>query len=106
MLGAMVLIRDGEDFLELAVTERGAAGSPDAGDTRFAVRVRVIGKDTVFTGETWCWVGRRVRSAFAQRLRELEERRQGSAALESMSLGELKLEVRSTDRAGHVAAFG
>jgi hypothetical protein len=104
--GVPVLIRDGEDFLELAVTDRGAAGSPDVGDTRFAVRVRVTSKDTVFTGETWCWVERRVLSAFAQQLRELEERRQGPAALESMSPGELKLEVRSTDRAGHVAAFG
>jgi len=101
-----MLVRDGEDFLGLTVTDRGAAGTPGAGDIRFAVRVRVAGKDTVFTGETWCWVEGRVLAAFADQLRALEELRQGAAALESMSPGELRLEVRSTDRAGHMAAFG
>jgi hypothetical protein len=101
-----MLVRDGEDFLELAVTDRGAPGAPDAGDTRFVVRVRVTSKDTVFTAETWCWAELRALAAFAGQLRALEERRQGVAVLESMSPGELRLEIRSTDRAGHVAATG
>jgi hypothetical protein len=100
-----VLVRDGDDYLELAVTERSTVVH-DAGDTRFAVRVRVSASGTVFTAETWCWVELRVLAAFAEQLQTLEERRQGSAFLESMSPGELRLEVRSTDRAGHLAAVG
>ena len=98
-------MRDGEDYLELAVTDR-LTVIHDAGDTRFAVRVRVSAHDTVFTAETWCWVQLHVLSTFAEQLRVLEERRQGSAAMESMSPGELQLEIRSTDRAGHMAAVG
>jgi hypothetical protein len=100
-----VLVRDGDDYLELAVAERGATVH-DAGDTRFAVRVRVSGLHTALSAESLCWVELRVLAAFAEALRALEERRQGSAALESMSPGELQLEVRSTDRAGHMAAVG
>jgi hypothetical protein len=100
-----VLVRAGEDYLELAVTDR-STGVDDAGDTRFAVRVRVSAHDTVFSAQTWCWVGLSVLAAFAEQLRALEERRQGSAALESLSPGEFRLEVRSTDRAGHVAVIG
>jgi hypothetical protein len=29
----IMLVRDGDDFLELTVADRGAAGTPDAGDT-------------------------------------------------------------------------
>ncbi len=100
-----MLVRDGEDYLELAVAERGATVH-DAGDTRFAVRVRVSGMCTVLTAESLCWVDLVALATFAGQLRVLEERRQGSAALESMSPGELRLEVRSTDRAGHMAAVG
>jgi len=101
-----MLVRDGEDFLELDATEQVPAELPSTGDTRFAVRVRVSGKNIVFTAETWAWVDARVLAAFSSQLRELEARRQGSATLESMSWDELKLEVCSTDRAGHVAACG
>jgi hypothetical protein len=100
-----VLVRDGDDYLELTVAER-LTGAHAAGDTRFAVRVRVSGLHTAFTAESLCWVDLRALAAFVEQLRALEERRQGSAALESMSPGELQLEVRSTDRAGHVAAVG
>jgi hypothetical protein len=100
-----VLVRDGEDYLEVTVTER-LTGAYDAGDTQLAVRVRVSGTQTVLAAESQCWVELRALAAFAGQLRALEERRQGSAVLESMSPGELRLEIRTTDRAGHVAAVG
>jgi len=49
------MIRDGEDFLELKVTDRGA-DLQSVGDARFSLRVQVSSKDTVFSAETWCWV--------------------------------------------------
>jgi len=100
-----VLVRDGDDYLELTVAKRSTVVH-DAGDSQFAVRVRVSGLHTVLTAESLCWVDLRALAAFADQLRVLEERRQGSAALESMSPGELRLEVRTTDRDGHVAAVG
>lgn len=100
-----MLVRDGDDYLELNVAERGSTVH-DAGDTRFTVRVRVSGLHTVLSAESSSWVDFRVLAVFAEQLRVLEERRQGSAALESMSPGELRLEVRSTDSAGHMAAVG
>jgi len=100
-----VFVRAGEDYLEVTVAERSTVVHC-AGDTRFAVRVRVSGMNTVFTGEALCWVDLRALAAFAGQLRALEARRQGSAALESMSPGEFRLEIRSIDRAGHVAAVG
>ncbi|MDB5307173.1 MAG: hypothetical protein JWO38_1375 [Gemmataceae bacterium] len=101
-----MIVRDGEDFLELEVTERVPEGVPCAGDIRFAVRVRITSKDTVFSAETWAWVEAPVMTTFAEQIRTLEKQRQGSAALESMSPGELRLDVRGYDRAGHIAAVG
>jgi len=100
-----MLLRNGEDFLELTVTERGS-GPERPGDTEFAVRVRVSSMDNLFVGQTRCWIDVERLAAFAQELRLLEERRQGSAAVESMSSEELRLEICSTDRAGHMAARG
>ena len=100
-----MLVRDSDDYLELTVAER-CTIVHGLGDTQFTVRVRVSSLFAAFTAEALCWVDLRALVAFAEQLRVLEERRQGSAALESMSPGELRLEVRSTDRAGHVAAVG
>jgi hypothetical protein len=98
-------LRDGEDYLEVTVAERSTVVL-DAGDTRFTVRVRISGLNVVLTAETLCWVALPALATFAEQLRVLEERRQGSAVLESMSPNELRLEIRITDRAGHVAAVG
>jgi hypothetical protein len=100
-----VLVWDGEDYLEVTVGERSTAVH-DAGDTRFAVRVRVSALSAVLTAEAMCWVALPALIRFAEQLRVLEERRQGSATLESMSPNELRLEIRITDKAGHVAVAG
>jgi hypothetical protein len=99
-------IRDGESYIELEVTERMPAGTPGAGDSRFTVRVRMTGGETSFRAESWAWVERGVLAEFARQLRQLEDLRQGSASLESMSPGELELDIRSLDPAGHMGVFG
>ena len=96
-----MLLRDGEDYLELTPTP-----DPEAGGIRAEVRIRVRGMNTLFTAETSCWIDSRAMAEFADQLRVLEKRRKGVAALKSMSPGELLLEIRSTDRSGHMAAFG
>lgn len=87
------------DFLELT-------GVRSAGDLEFAVRVHVATFRGVFHGETTCWVELTALVAFTEELRRLELQRIGSAKLESMSPGELLLEIRVVDRAGHVSAVG
>lgn len=101
----LVLVRDGEDYLELAIAER-CRVVHGLGDTRFVVRVRVGGLSAAFTAEALCWVDLSALAAFAEQLRVLEEQRQGSATLESMSPGEFQVEVRNIARAGHMAAVG
>jgi hypothetical protein len=100
-----MLVRDGNDFLEVIVADRCTVVHA-VGDTQFTVRVQVSNLNTVFAVESLCWVSLPELVAFAEQLRVLEERRQGSAVLGSMSPGELRLEIRTTDRAGHVAVVG
>lgn len=100
-----VLTRDGDDFVEVTVADRCSVVHA-AGDIQFSVQVRVSGMNTIFTTESLCWVELRALVAFAEQLRVFAERRQGSAVLESMSPGELRMEVCTTDRAGPVAVIG
>ena len=101
-----MVINDQDGCIELEMTEQIPLDSQGAGDTRFIVRVRFRSHETVFSAETWAWVEAPVLAAFASQLRALEEKRQGSAVMESMSPGELRLEIRIYDGAGHVGAFG
>jgi hypothetical protein len=87
---------DNGDFLEI---ERAAS---DVDDLRLLVRVQFHG----FSAEIDTWVLRAEWLGFAQDLGVLEERRQGSAKLESISPGELSITIRSTDHAGHMGVEG
>ena len=102
-----MLLRDEESYLELKVTEQLPPGTQRAGDTRFVVRVRMAGGDTAFSAESWAWVDGKALAGFAQDLRRLESARQGpSGFLSAMSPDEFRMEIRSTDHAGHVGVFG
>jgi hypothetical protein len=59
-----------------------------------------------FTGRIDTWIMRREWLDFCDQLRVLEERRQGTASVESVSPKELRVTARSTDRAGHMAIEG
>ena len=98
----MVVIREGSDSIEVIATERVSNHLPSAGDTRFEVAVRSRG----FTGKGSTWAEALALRAFIGQLRILESRRQGSAELVSLSLGEFSLRVFATDRAGHMAVAG
>jgi hypothetical protein len=97
-----MLIRDGEDYLEIVPVERTPAGVPGAGDTCFSTRVR----SGSFSAETRAYIEADDIRAFAEELRRIDERRQGAVVVESMSPDELRLEIHITDQAGHVAALG
>ena len=74
------------------------------GDADLALTVHVF-RDG-FLGDIQTWVARHDWFAFAQALGVLEQRRTGEANLQSMSPGELKLTVKSLDRAGHLGIEG
>lgn len=94
----MKLGSDEGDFLEIATTD----SSTDAFDVLVIVRARFHG----FTAEVDVWVDRATWLGFTQELLILEEHRQGTARLESISPGELSVVIRSTDRAGHMGVEG
>jgi hypothetical protein len=100
--GKVMILHDGNDFIELKMAERTPAGLPSAGDVRFNARVQF----STFSAESDVWVDAPALRSFVEQLREVERTRQGGAILVSMSPGELRLEIRATDSLGHVGAVG
>jgi hypothetical protein len=97
-----MLISAGEDYLELRPVSQTPQGVPGVGDTCFIIRVRCGS----FSAETRAYIEADDIKTFAEGLRKLDELRHGAVVVESMSPGELRLEIRTTDRAGHLAALG
>jgi hypothetical protein len=97
-----MIIREGNDSIEIAATERVPSHLPCAGDTRLAISVQAGG----FSGQGWAWVDAARLEAFIARLRELEARRQGDAEVASLSPGQFWLRIAATDRAGHMVLAG
>ena len=96
-------IRNGANAIELIVLERIPDDLPTPGDVRLRVRVEVEG----FAGfSDRAWIEKAVLHRFVEGVQELERTRKGEATLESMSPGEFALQLRSVDRAGHLAATG
>jgi hypothetical protein len=97
-------LTDGVARVEIAVTEV-AAPIPShsaGGEVRLQVGLTCDG----FTGTGSTWIARDVWQRFIQALEHLDERREGEAVVESMSPNDLRLRIRVTDRAGHVAVDG
>ena len=99
-----MMLTDGVAQVEVAVTEVAAPVPPHSagGDVRLSLRLTCEG----FAGTGSSWIGYDAWQRFLQQLTRLEDRREGEAVVESMSPGELRLCIRVTDRAGHVAADG
>jgi hypothetical protein len=71
------------------------------------LRLHVRVAFSAFCGENdEVWVEATAFQDFLCELQVLEKRRQGSAALASMSPGELQLQIHATDRAGHIGVTG
>lgn len=98
-----VLIRAGNDYLELVCVENVPEPLPTPGDFRLAVSVQ----SGSFAGSSDAvWISS---SAFAQYLTELrllEQSRQGIVELLAMSPAEIRLCIQSIDRAGHMVVEG
>lgn len=78
-----------------------AAGDGD-GDCHVTVAVSVEG----FAGTTTTFVVGDAWRGFVSQVVALDASRRGAAVLESVSPGEVRLTVRATDRAGHMAVEG
>lgn len=97
-----MVIRQGDDVVEVTPLERVAAHLPTPGDTRLAIRIR-SGR---FTGEGEVWVELPALQRFAQQLADLERNRSGHAELTSTSPDALRIRIKTTDGWGHTAIEG
>jgi hypothetical protein len=97
-----VLIRKGPNFIELVPTDRVPDDLPTAGDIQVSVTVQSQG----FTGSGSAWIEAPKLHTFVSQLRELETSRHGTAEVESMSSGQFRLRLFSTDSLGHMALAG
>jgi hypothetical protein len=97
-------LTDGVAHVEIAVTDVSASTPPHSagGDVRLQVSLTCEG----FIGTGSRWIARDVWQRFIRELEHLEDRREGEAVVESMIPNELRLRIRVTDRAGHVAVDG
>jgi hypothetical protein len=98
------MLTDGMARVEVAVTEVAAPVPPHSacGDVRLYLRLTCEG----FAGTGSSWIAHDVWHRFLQQLKRLDDRRDGEAVVESISPDELRLRIRVTDRAGHVAVDG
>jgi hypothetical protein len=97
-----MVIRYGDNFVEIVATNRVPENEPTPGDTRLVITVCSHG----FAGQGAAWIAAPCLAAFVQQLRVLEERRHGSAAIESLSPGEFHLRIWSVDHRGQIAVGG
>jgi hypothetical protein len=98
-----MLVRENGYFVEVRLVERTPPSLPGAGDLRLHVGVAF----SSFQGEyDEVWVEAAAFQTYLSELQALEERREGSATLKSMSPDELLLRIHSTDRAGHMGVRG
>lgn len=98
-----MVIREGDDSIEIVAVERVPDHMPTPGDTRLEVVVTSGG----FSGRSSAWVDNDRLCAFVRQLSALlKDRGQGAADLESISPGEFVLRIESVDSLGHIAVSG
>jgi len=95
-------IVSGENFIEFEVTLDEEESLPIYGDAYILVSISSHG----YCGKNDLWVSKDDLSQFFNDIIKLEESRQGSALLSSISPGELEINVYSTDSRGHMAVKG
>jgi hypothetical protein len=94
-----MLIRNGEDFVEILPIERISENLPSM---KFNVRIR----SSDFIAEGTTWVDLPSVQKFAVDLADLELKRDGKVQLDSMSPNQFRLCVETIDRWGHTAVSG
>ena len=95
-------IREGNNCVEIEAVHRVPSRLPAAGDVELSLAV----SSDQFSGQSFAWVAAPAFASFLAELRELERRRQGTAALEGVSAEEFRLRIWSVNRRGHVAVDG
>jgi hypothetical protein len=98
----MELRGDGGQQLAIERSSLGAPGTPASEDLLLNVTVKVYG----YTAADQAWVMANDWRRFLSELLELERLRHGHATLEGASPRKLKLVIKTTDCAGHMAVSG
>ena len=99
-----MMLTDGVAQVEVAVTEVAMPIPPHSAGGDIRLHLRLICEGFAGTGSSW--IAHDVWQRFLQQLKRLDDRRDSEAVVESMSPDELRLRIRVTDRAGHVAVDG
>jgi hypothetical protein len=88
-----------KEFIELTELDRNPSGTPCAGDIQINVSVKL----QEFGGRySEVWLEFSAMKCFLTQIEALEEFRQGSAKISSMSPEEFSFEIRSSDKLGHM----
>jgi len=88
-----------EEFIEIEELEREPEGSPCAGDVNVSVALALQEFSGSYDG---VWLALPEMERFVAELEILDEKRNGSAKISSMSPEEFVLEIRSSDTLGHM----
>jgi hypothetical protein len=97
-----MVIRESNNCIEIEAVDCVPSQLPAAGDRKLSVVVSSGG----YGGQAFAWVAATSLADFLTQLRDLEQRRQGTAALEGLSPNDFRLRVWSVDRRGHLAIGG
>jgi len=100
--GCSMVIQEGDDRLEIDVVDQFQSHSSPNRDVELSVEVSSAG----FRGHGFAWISADAIAGFLTQLRELENRRQGSAELRGDSAEEFRLRFWSVNGRGHVAVGG
>lgn len=90
------------NFIELDLAMQEKDNLPSKGDAYITIRLNSNG----YAGQNDLWVSRESFHNFCHNLVNLEHKRKGEAILESMSPGELFLQILSIDSLGHMGVRG
>jgi hypothetical protein len=98
----MIRFADHENFFELDLSMQEDENLPSKGDAYVTIRLSSNG----YAGQNDLWVSFESLCNFCRNIIELESKRKGEAILESLSPGELYLQIFSIDSLGHMGVRG
>lgn len=98
----MIRFEEKNNFLELDMTMQENDDLPSRGDAYVTIRLHSNG----YAGQNDLWVSQESLCGFCRDLVKLEKQRKGKSLLESMSPGELSLQIFSIDSLGHMGVRG
>ena len=98
----MIRFEDHKNFFELDLAMQETQDLPSKGDGYITIRVNSNG----YSGHNDLWVSSESLRCFCCGLVDLEKKRKGEALLESISPGELYLQIFSVDSLGHIGVRG